>query len=83
MNIQEVLKERGGRYGKFSTNAQVSQRIKEVLRNANTWNKCTEAQKEALEMIAHKMGRIVNGDPSYKDSWVDIAGYANLIVEDV
>jgi hypothetical protein len=32
-------------------------------------------------MIAHKIGRIVNGDPRYADSWVDIAGYAKLVAD--
>jgi len=36
-------------------------------------------QREALEMIAHKIARIINGDPNYADSWVDIAGYAKLV----
>lgn len=36
---------------------------------------------EALEMIAHKIGRILNGDPGYADSWVDIAGYAQLVAD--
>lgn len=36
---------------------------------------------EALEMIAHKVGRILNGDPAYSDSWVDIAGYAKLVAD--
>ena len=36
-------------------------------------------QKEALFMIAHKIGRIINGDPDYADSWIDIAGYAKLV----
>jgi sulfur carrier protein ThiS len=35
---------------------------------------------ESLDMIANKIARIVNGDPYYKDSWQDIAGYAQLIV---
>jgi len=30
-------------------------------------------------MICHKIGRIVNGDPNYYDSWADIAGYAKLV----
>jgi len=30
-------------------------------------------------MICHKISRIVNGDPNYKDSWHDIIGYAKLI----
>lgn len=32
-------------------------------------------------MIAHKIARILNGDPDYDDSWVDIAGYATLVVK--
>ena len=40
-------------------------------------------QKEALEMIATKMGRIVNGDPDYLDSWLDIQGYCQLVIDRV
>lgn len=32
-------------------------------------------------MIAHKIGRILNGDPNYADSWIDIAGYAKLVAD--
>ena len=32
-------------------------------------------------MIAHKLGRIVNGAPEYKDSWTDIIGYTRLVEE--
>lgn len=34
-------------------------------------------------MILHKVSRIINGDPSYADSWRDIAGYAQLIVNEL
>jgi hypothetical protein len=34
-------------------------------------------------MIAHKIGRIVNGDPDHVDSWVDIAGYAQLVADEL
>ena len=45
-------------------------------------NKSLKAdQQEALEMILHKIARIVNGDPDYADSWVDIAGYAKLVAD--
>jgi len=30
-------------------------------------------------MNAHKIGRILNGDPNWSDSWHDIAGYAQLV----
>ena len=36
-------------------------------------------QMLALDMIAVKISRILSGNPSHKDSWVDIAGYAKLI----
>lgn len=36
--------------------------------------------KEALDMIVHKIGRILNGNPNYIDSFRDIAGYAELVV---
>ena len=32
-------------------------------------------------MICHKIGRILNGDPDYGDSWRDIAGYALLVAD--
>jgi len=38
-------------------------------------------QREALDMICHKIARIVNGNPDYADSWTDIAGYATLVAE--
>lgn len=84
-DIVATLTERGHRYGKFSGHAQVTQEIKRVMsRHAAALNKTfTDSQWEALEMIAHKIGRIVNGDPDYADSWVDIAGYAKLVADEL
>ena len=45
------------------------------------WPGLTDAQREALEMVAHKIGRILNGDPNYHDSWHDIVGYAKLVAD--
>jgi hypothetical protein len=41
--------------------------------------KLSVSQREALEMILHKIARILNGDPNFKDSWTDIIGYARLV----
>ena len=79
--IDDILKERGSRYGDFRDHAEITQKIKDVMRAGPSWEKCHIDQKEALEMIAHKIGRIVNGDPNYKDSWTDIIGYARLVEE--
>lgn len=77
MTVDEVLAERGKRYGSFAGNAVISQDFKAIL--SRYYRDChTEVHKEALEMICQKMARILNGDPDYKDNWVDIGGYAKL-----
>ena len=75
-----ILTERGARYGKFKDHAAISQEIKSVLWKHN-FQRLTPDQCEALEMIAHKIARILNGDPNYLDSWIDIAGYAKLVAD--
>ncbi len=79
-DIKEVLQERGKNYGRFAVHALIAQELKSKLHNSPSWNNCTDSQKEALEMVCHKIARIVNGDPSYLDSWVDIIGYVQLVV---
>lgn len=79
--VEEVLAERGKRYGRFKEHAEVTQQLKVVMRGRVGWLNLTPEMREALDMIQHKIGRIINGDPMYKDSWVDIAGYATLISE--
>ena len=81
--IDKILEERGSRYGAFSSHARITQEIKQVI---NLQIKISQYdfmadQVEALEMIAHKIGRILNGDPDYIDSWDDIAGYAKLVAD--
>ena len=79
--IDKVLTERGDRYGKFRSHATISQSIKWLMAGQDGWEDLESDQREALEMIAHKIARILNGDPSYPDSWVDIAGYAKLVAD--
>jgi hypothetical protein len=81
MNIEETLKERGGRYGSFEVHATVTQSIKTVMSMSPNWESLSAPQKEALEMVAHKLGRILCGDPNYHDSWHDIIGYTKLVAD--
>lgn len=78
-STQEMLDARGKRYGDFESHAAITQNIKAVMRECDNWVLMSDDKREALEMIAHKIGRILNGDPDYKDSWDDIAGYATLV----
>lgn len=79
--INDTLKERGSRYGTFIGHAQVTQDLKETIAmHLKTRGKILAVdQQEALDMICHKIGRIINGDADYADSWHDIAGYASLV----
>lgn len=80
---ESLITERGNRYGKFKDGAEITQSLKDTMRGVDGWNNLTASQKEALDMIQHKIGRILNGDPTYDDSWKDIAGYATLIVNEL
>jgi hypothetical protein len=81
--IDETLDERAQDYGKFRDGAALMQGIKRLLADhARAHNKTfADDQWEALEMIVHKMARIVNGNPDKVDSWTDIAGYAKLVAD--
>ena len=81
--LSSVLKERGEQYGEFSDIAETTMSIKRVFTNAIYSSNVVlwDDQMEALHMIAHKIGRILNGDPNYADSWIDIAGYAQLVAD--
>lgn len=81
VSVDLTLVERGNRYGDFTHHAELTQDIKACMQGMPNWPKLSPAHREALEMIAHKMGRILNGDPNYKDSWHDICGYAKLAEE--
>lgn len=75
----EILAERGQRYGDFDKHADITQSLKKAMASTPGWQRLAPDQREALEMNAHKIGRILNGDPNYADSWEDIAGYAKLV----
>jgi hypothetical protein len=79
--ISDTLAERGNRYGNFTKHASISQQLlRNLLSHASLKGTYLESvHREALQMICHKLARIVNGDPNYDDSWRDIAGYATLV----
>lgn len=86
-SVENVLTQRGDRYGPFNGHAAITMKIKNTMFEALSRNQnyvyLREEDRyvvdEALSMIAHKIGRICNGDPTYDDNYVDIAGYAMLV----
>lgn len=78
-DVNNILAQRGSRYGDFERQAEISQGLKQQMEMSPNWENLAADQKEALHMMQHKIARILNGDPEYLDSWADIAGYAQLV----
>lgn len=78
-SVQDTLNQRGKTHGDFSVQAATAQLLKDNMRATNGWEKLSPAKREALETIAMKISRILNGNPEEPDHWRDLAGYATLV----
>jgi hypothetical protein len=78
-SLSALLAERNKIHGDFACDAGTAQRLKTAMRDTVNWDALTDMQREALENIATKIGRILSGDPNHADHWSDIQGYARLI----
>ena len=81
-NIDNTLSERGARYGSFEEHAKIAQALQNVMRdvrNGEAWDLLLPDQRQALTTITDKIARMLNGDPTYRDNWHDIVGYAKLV----
>ena len=63
-SAEQLITERGSRYGKFKDGAEIMQEMKRCdARSGWLAQPYAPSQREALDMIQHKIGRIQNGDP--------------------
>ena len=79
-----LLQDRRKEYGDFRDHAAITQQLKgNVATHREMLGRppLNAVHNEAMDMILHKIGRIVNGNPDNIDSWGDIAGYALRVVE--
>lgn len=81
METEKLLQERGATHGDFGVNAAISQGIKDALRCGPQWQSLTPAQREAIDVIAAKLARIVTGDHNCLDHYRDIIGYTQLAMD--
>jgi len=82
-NMNDIQKERSARYGAFTEVARISQNIKNAMKDSPNWDRLEPYMKESLEMNAHKIARILNGDIYYLDSWVDASSFLDLVVKEI
>ena len=85
MSTEALLAERAKTHGDYSIHARTTQALKRVLRTNAKYvesihepGTLSDEHREALDMILHKIGRILAGDANFQDHWDDIAGYAKL-----
>jgi hypothetical protein len=88
METKDLLIERGKTHGDYEIHARITQRLMEVILDEDLGiaeiglsSKLNHMQRESIHMICHKIGRILAGDPDFRDHWDDIAGYAKLVAD--
>lgn len=82
-DINKILEEREKTHGKYQDHAYITQEMKQVCKFKGLDKKLNYEQKEGIDMILHKIGRIIAGNNNEVDHWQDIAGYATLVAKSI
>lgn len=76
--FNKLMQDRNRTHGPFKQQAAAAVELKAVMKKYLKDQVLQAEHSEALDMIAHKLARIIIGHANYKDHWDDIAGYAQL-----
>jgi len=82
-DLDNILEQRGQQNGDYGLMCDIIQSLKETMYSTNRAANMTPYQRETIDMICHKLGRIATGDTWHEDHWRDIAGYATLTADRV
>lgn len=77
--IEDILNDRGSRYGDFETQSETAQAIRRAFKASPNWEFLPAYAREGLDLVATKISRMLCGDPLYLDNVVDILGYMTLV----
>lgn len=86
---EKLIKERGKTHGAYADHARVTQRLKAIIhdelarRKGRKQRDLSAPQLETIDMILHKIGRVIAGDPDIHDHWDDMAGYATIASKEI
>jgi len=78
-----LLLDRAKSHGDFRVQFAIDQSLKNICREYMGPNTHTAVQVTVIEMICHKLSRVLCGDPGFADHWDDIAGYAKLASKEI
>ena len=81
--MSDLINEREKTHGPFITVAAKAQQLKDMIQGGKNWEEMDDVQREALQMIASKIARILAGNYDEVDHWRDISGYAELVVREL
>jgi len=76
----KVIEERSKIYGDFNDIAEVSQKIKDMY-YVNNAQELDSIINEGVDMVIHKLSRVICGGSRYVDNFRDIQGYCQLIID--
>lgn len=82
-NIDSILSTRETTHGSYVEQSTTSQTLKQICEQTRNWNQMPFYMRESVHMIQHKIARILSGDPFERDHWVDIMGYAALVLREL
>ena len=80
-NGDSLLNQRGSTHGPRKSQSMIECNIKDAFRIGD-FESLPYDMQSSLDMIATKISRIIAGDERHMDHWVDISGYAQLVIED-
>lgn len=78
---KEAITIRPRTHGDFSEGAAFTQSVMRLAGELPGYCLMNDVEREGFHMIVHKLQRITAGDPHFKEHWVDIAGYAQLVAD--
>ena len=77
-----ILNEREKTHGHYGLVASVSQALKDALR-IGPLDELPPVHRESLDLICTKVARVICGDHNERDHWIDIKGYAELVLQNI
>ena len=73
-----TIPNRDHQHGGMEAVGSLAQSLKIPIHHGTNWHLLTPGEQEALDMIAHKIARILSGaDPHDPEHWTDLAGYSH------
>ena len=82
-NIDSILSTRETTHGSYVEQSTTSQTLKRLCEQARNWDQMPCYMRESIHLIQQKVARIICGDPFERDHWVDIMGYAALVLREL